>query len=119
MRLNGSSRANITGMDRPFAQGVFRLVAMGHYTEGPRNGQKCVAKWFKTGAVYEEDFFAMDIRAVEKAQVHYQIQYYSTYLLATSIYHSMALMANPYCTNYCKHVMVRYVSLHLTCVIAF
>jgi len=64
-----SRSARITGMDHPFAQGAFRWVAMGHYTEGPRNGQKCVAKWFKSGAVYENDFFDMDIMAVDKAQV--------------------------------------------------
>eukprot|EP00798_Chlamydomonas_sp_ICE-L_P024736 gene24736-10373_t len=54
----------------PTAQGMgtFRWVAMGNYTKGPREGEKCVAKWFKTGAVYEESFFDMDIKAVAKAQ---------------------------------------------------
>ena len=66
--LNLSNRATITGMSSPFAQGAFRLVAKGHYISGPRNGQQCVCKWFKSGAVYEDTFFKKDIIAVEKAQ---------------------------------------------------
>lgn len=30
--------------------------------------QPCVCKWFKTGAVYEDAFFANDLKAVDKAQ---------------------------------------------------
>ena len=52
---------------RPFAQGAFRLVAKGEYTEGRRKGQPCVVKWFKKGCVYEEAYFSEDIKAVEKA----------------------------------------------------
>ena len=67
--LNQSNRATISDVKKPFAQGTFRWVAKGRYTEGPRNGQECVAKWFKTGAVMTNDFFDMDIKAVGKAQV--------------------------------------------------
>ncbi|KAI8961289.1 kinase-like protein [Daldinia sp. FL1419] len=54
-------------LDNPFAQGSFRWVAKGIYTSGTREGQPCVVKWFKTGAVYEEDYFTLDIKAVHKA----------------------------------------------------
>ena len=67
--LSTSASITITGMDAPFAQGAFRWVARGHYTSGPRNGQPCVAKWFKTGKVYDATYFSLDIQAVEKAQV--------------------------------------------------
>ncbi len=42
-------------------------MAKGHYTSGPRSGQTCVVKWFKTGAVFEDDYFALDIKAVDRA----------------------------------------------------
>ena len=69
--LNQSNKAKImeNGMEKPFAQGTFRWVAKGQYTEGGRKGEACVAKWFKTGAVYDDSFFTMDIKAVSKAQV--------------------------------------------------
>lgn len=54
-------------MKRPFAQGAFRWVAKGTYTSGPREGQASVIKWFKTGAVFSEDYFTLDIKAVDKA----------------------------------------------------
>ncbi|KAI1635066.1 kinase-like protein [Biscogniauxia mediterranea] len=54
-------------LDNPFAEGAFRWVAKGSYTEGPRAGQACVVKWFKTGAVFEADYFTLDIKAVDKA----------------------------------------------------
>ncbi|KAH7161025.1 kinase-like domain-containing protein [Dactylonectria macrodidyma] len=54
-------------LEYPFAEGEFRWVAGGTYTSGPRKGQACVAKWFKTGAVFEEDYFTLDIKAVDKA----------------------------------------------------
>ncbi|KAI0106028.1 kinase-like protein [Daldinia grandis] len=70
-----SGRYNISGectipthqLDNPFSQGAFRWVAKGSYTSGSRNGQACVIKWFKTGAVFEEDYFTLDIEAVNKA----------------------------------------------------
>lgn len=42
-------------------------MAKGQYTSGPRNGEACVAKWFKTGAVFSDDYFTLDIKAVDKA----------------------------------------------------
>ena len=68
-RYNNSSHCTIPfdSFDTPFAKGAFRFVAKGMYTEGPRKGEACAVKWFKTGAVYSEDYFALDIKAVRKA----------------------------------------------------
>lgn len=68
-RRNHSTRASFTqyALNNPFAQGAFRWVAKGAYTEGPRNGEACVCKWFKTGGVMESSYFKDDIKAVEKA----------------------------------------------------
>ncbi|THC87548.1 hypothetical protein EYZ11_013006 [Aspergillus tanneri] len=46
---------------------AFRWVAKGSYTSGPRKGEACVVKWFKTGAVFSNDYFTLDIKAVDKA----------------------------------------------------
>ncbi|KAK2590909.1 hypothetical protein QQS21_011407 [Conoideocrella luteorostrata] len=68
-RFNNASSASIpiSALERPFAQGAFRWVAKGSYNSGLRCGQACVAKWFKTGAVFSKDYFALDIKAVDKA----------------------------------------------------
>ncbi|KAL7624654.1 hypothetical protein AAE478_006224 [Parahypoxylon ruwenzoriense] len=68
-RYNISNSAHIPDdeLDDPFAQGAFRWVAKGTYASGPRRGQACVVKWFKTGAVFEADYFILDIKAVDKA----------------------------------------------------
>ncbi|KAM7211388.1 alpha-protein kinase 1 [Rhypophila decipiens] len=68
-RHNQSSRGTIKYRDlqHPFASGAFRWVAHGTYTNGPRSGQACVCKWFKTGIVFSDDFFILDIKAVDKA----------------------------------------------------
>lgn len=68
-RYNNSSCGHVDNeeLKHPFAEGSFRHVAMGHYTDGPRQGQPCVVKWFKTGVVFEEEYFRLDIKAVDKA----------------------------------------------------
>ncbi|KAH6605829.1 hypothetical protein Trco_004982 [Trichoderma cornu-damae] len=68
-RFNNSNTGSISNeaLERPFAQGAFRWVAKGVYTSGPRRGQACVVKWFKSGAVFSEDYFKFDIKAVDKA----------------------------------------------------
>lgn len=49
-------------------EGASRLVGKGIYTEGERKGQNCVYKWFKPEYVSHRDaFFALDIKAVDKA----------------------------------------------------
>jgi hypothetical protein len=68
-RHNLSNRASFDPWDlaHPFASGSFRWVAEGKYTDGPRRGQPCVAKWFKSGTVFEKDYFTLDIKAIDKA----------------------------------------------------
>lgn len=68
-RRNNSSTAsyNVRDLEKPFAQGAFRYVAKGIYTDGERKGQTTVCKWFKTGIVFENSFFEYDIKAVYKA----------------------------------------------------
>eukprot|EP00931_Biecheleriopsis_adriatica_P073575 TRINITY_DN47834_c0_g1_i1.p1 TRINITY_DN47834_c0_g1~~TRINITY_DN47834_c0_g1_i1.p1 ORF type:complete len:313 (-),score=58.43 TRINITY_DN47834_c0_g1_i1:132-1046(-) len=51
----------------PFAEGAFRYVFKGTYVEGPRVGEQCVMKEFKTGCVHEDTYFQEDINAVKKA----------------------------------------------------
>ncbi|ATY62196.1 elongation factor 2 [Cordyceps militaris] len=68
----GSGRHNLSTSgtpsgDEPFAEGTFRWVGKGTYTSGPRSGQPCVHKWFKSGSVFSDDFFTLDIKAVDKA----------------------------------------------------
>ncbi|KAL1990248.1 hypothetical protein VTN49DRAFT_6087 [Thermomyces lanuginosus] len=68
-RYNVSSRATVPNSElyNPFAEGAFRWVAKGTYTKGSRAGQACVVKWFKTGAVFSEDYYTLDIKAIDKA----------------------------------------------------
>jgi hypothetical protein len=68
-RYNQANKASIpnSALENPFAQGAFRWVAKGSYTSGRRQDEACVVKWFKTGAVFSEDFFTLDIKAVDKA----------------------------------------------------
>ncbi|KAL6907328.1 hypothetical protein GGI43DRAFT_397131 [Trichoderma evansii] len=74
-RHSGSGRYNESdpgifsdsALEKPFAQGTFRLVAKGVYISGPRRGEPCVIKWFKPGVVFSDTYFALDIKAVEKA----------------------------------------------------
>ena len=68
-RTNNSSSASFSyhNLRNPFAEGGFRWVAKGEYTDGQRLGEACVCKWFKTGHVFENSFFNLDIKATEKA----------------------------------------------------
>jgi len=68
-RYNHSSDATFDwdALENPFASGAFRWVAKGRYTSGDRAGQAAVTKWFKTGTVFEKDYFNLDIKAVDKA----------------------------------------------------
>ena len=66
-RHNNSNSARIYDLDRPFAQGTFRWVAKGEYTDGQRAGQPCVCKWFKSGCTFESSFYDEDLKASEKA----------------------------------------------------
>lgn len=68
-RYNNSRWAFYTydALENPFSQGAFRWVAKGSYIAGPRQGQACVAKWFKSGAVFSDTYFTLDIKAVDKS----------------------------------------------------
>ena len=68
-RRNQSTKASfsIHALNHPFAEGGFRWVAKGKYTEGERKGELCVCKWFKSGVVFENTFFDLDIKAMHKA----------------------------------------------------
>lgn len=68
-RRNNATGATFTDNDltHPFAQGGFRWVAKGTYTNGVRNGEPCVCKWFKSGHVDQASFFDLDIKAMDKA----------------------------------------------------
>jgi hypothetical protein len=55
-RANFSTRAVIVN-DKIFASGTFKKVWEGVYTDGPRKGEPCAVKEFKTGSVFEERYF--------------------------------------------------------------
>ena len=65
---NLSAKASIPRDGPPFAEGTFRNVYKGTYTEGPQLGEACVGKRFKTGGVFEDRFFAEDVVAVSRAK---------------------------------------------------
>lgn len=54
-------------LEEPFEEGGFRMVALGEYVAGPREGQPCVAKWLKSGYTMSEEEYADDIRCAVKA----------------------------------------------------
>jgi hypothetical protein len=66
-RTNNSTHATI---DRSsiFASGAFKNVWQGTYTGGSRTGQSCVAKEFKTGSVFEEDYFQEEMNIIRRTQ---------------------------------------------------
>ena len=47
------------------ASGSQRDVQKGTYSKGPRKGQACVSKEFRSGSVYESSFFTDDIKATK------------------------------------------------------
>ncbi|KAJ3082955.1 hypothetical protein HK102_001365 [Quaeritorhiza haematococci] len=55
---NNASRATVE--EKVIAEGTFRRVYKGKYVVGPRAGEPCVAKRFKSGCVYEASYFAND-----------------------------------------------------------
>jgi hypothetical protein len=56
-----------SALTHPLAEGGFRWVAKGGYTNGVWNGERCVCKWFKSGHVDQPCFFDLDIKAVDEA----------------------------------------------------
>jgi hypothetical protein len=65
-RENNASEAEIN-LDYVFATGAFKYVYKGRYTKGRRAGQECVCKIFKSGSVFEESYFRVELDVVAKA----------------------------------------------------
>lgn len=61
---NNATMADIDRDAAIYAQGTFKNVWLGTYTEGERAGQRCVAKEFKTGSVYAEHYFDEEMNIV-------------------------------------------------------
>jgi curved DNA-binding protein CbpA len=68
-RRNSANKAffSLNSLSAPFANGEFRWVSKGTYIEGRRKDQLCVCKWFKSGTVFEDKFFSLDMKAIDKA----------------------------------------------------
>jgi hypothetical protein len=66
VRSNDNSSESVVDIIAPFAQGTFRVVYKGKYVNGSRKGQSCVSKVFKESSAFEEDFFRLDLLAVDK-----------------------------------------------------
>jgi hypothetical protein len=66
-RDNLSTFAVVDTFSKPWAEGSFRYVVKGKYTDGTRQGEECVAKWFKTGVVFESEFYHADLEVVKVA----------------------------------------------------
>ncbi|KAL2064185.1 hypothetical protein VTL71DRAFT_4679 [Oculimacula yallundae] len=67
-RGNNSTTADIY-TDIIFNSGTFKNVWEGLYTAGAREGQRCVAKEFKTGSVYEKSFFEEEMNVIRSTQL--------------------------------------------------
>lgn len=65
-RENNSNKASIY-TEKLYASGAFKNVFRGRYTHGTRAGQECVCKIFKTGSVFEESYFQVDLAVAKKA----------------------------------------------------
>ena len=68
VRRSFSSTQAVLDKGNPFASGTFRLVAKGLFTDGDRQGQMMVAKWFKRGLSKEAAFFNADIEVNIRAR---------------------------------------------------
>jgi len=66
-RTNNAWKATIQ-RDTIYASGTFKNVWQGTYTEGARKGQRCVAKEFKTGSVYEDHYFKEELEIIHHSQ---------------------------------------------------
>ncbi|KAJ7213155.1 kinase-like domain-containing protein [Mycena pura] len=66
-RLNNATRAEID-QSQVFATGAFKIVWKGVYTVGARRGERCVAKEFKTGSVYEKRYFEEEMNVIRLTQ---------------------------------------------------
>ena len=61
------AHAAVADRSKIYATGGFKNVYKGKYTAGQRQGEECVIKMFKSGSVFEESFFAVELKVVAKA----------------------------------------------------
>ncbi|RWA09763.1 hypothetical protein EKO27_g5355 [Xylaria grammica] len=66
-RKNNATRASIF-LNHAFASGTFKNVYVGRYTAGERAGERCVAKEFKTGSVFQEHYFNEEMSVIRRTQ---------------------------------------------------
>lgn len=66
-RTNNATRATID-FSAIFASGTFKDVWEGTYIAGARTGQRCVAKEFKTGSVFEASYFEEEMSLIRLTQ---------------------------------------------------
>jgi Alpha-kinase family len=64
LRVSGPCCAEVILADEPFAEGSFKIVWLGKYKDGDREGQRCVAKEFKEGSVFEDYYFEEEMRLI-------------------------------------------------------
>ena len=65
-RQNNASKATVQNQV-VYASGGFKNVYKGNYTEGERKDEECVVKVFKSGSIFEESYFATELKVVAKA----------------------------------------------------
>ncbi|TVY68631.1 Alpha-protein kinase vwkA [Lachnellula suecica] len=66
-RINNSTEATVE-VDAIFGSGTFKNVWAAKYTNGPRKDQRCVAKEFKTGSVFEAHYFDEELNIITRTQ---------------------------------------------------
>lgn len=66
--LNESTSAFFPQTLVPFAQGSFKKAYRGYYTDGPRQGQECVAKIFITPSIFNDHYFQIEMAVVRRTQ---------------------------------------------------
>ena len=64
-RENKATAAKVT-TSTVYATGTFKNVYKGKYNEGERAGQECVCKIFKSGSVFKESYFQVELQIVAK-----------------------------------------------------
>lgn len=55
-------------LERPYARGTFRSVARGVYTDGPRQGRRCVIKWFHGHRGSDSKAYSNDLKVTSTAR---------------------------------------------------
>jgi hypothetical protein len=65
-RKNDATKANVHCAVM-HASGAFKNVYKGVYTIGERQGEQCVAKRFKSGSVFENAYFDVELKVVAKS----------------------------------------------------